>query len=292
MEFEQFAESVKELIQETWKDAGQVTLRRVPKNNGESYLGITVEYEEENISPILYLEPYYRAYQKDGRLEELLPEMENFFRNSRDRIRTFNNPAEDPEQYRKELRVKVINRKKNNELLKQVPHMDVLDLALICYWELRIDGEQVVMNVQNELIKKFSLDWKELLDRAIQNTIEESPFRFEPMEQILGVPLGDGSASECYVLTNKNMLLGAVCMFYPGLLDQIYEEIKDDFFILPSSIHEVLILPFRGGFHSDELRDIVREVNATQVAPEEILSDEIYCYKFENKSLAILKEKS
>jgi len=90
------------------------------------------------------------------------------------------------------------------------------------------------------------------------------------------------------VLTNDGRLHGAACMLYPDLLDRIGEKKQDGFYIIPSSIHEVLILDKTGMGTLEEMKGMIREVNAQHVAAEEILSDNLYFYDQQAKTIKII----
>ena len=81
------------------------------------------------------------------------------------------------------------------------------------------------------------------------------------------------------VLSNTRRIEGAVCILYPGVLESLAREEGHDLYILPSSIHEVILLPDTGAPSAEELKRMVREVNDTQVAPEEVLSYSLYRYR-------------
>ena len=95
-----------------------------------------------------------------------------------------------------------------------------------------------------------------------------------------------------YVLTNQSKTNGAGVLVQDGVLEKVGGMIGSDFYVLPSSIHEVLIVPDNGNMRLAELEDMVREVNATQVAPEDLLSDKVQYYDLETKTLGLKQEKS
>ena len=67
-------------------------------------------------------------------------------------------------------------------------------------------------------------------------------------------------------------------MIYPGVLRALADDLGENFYILPSSVHEILLLPDSGAEDARYLREMIREVNATQVEPEEVLSDNLYYF--------------
>ncbi len=78
-----------------------------------------------------------------------------------------------------------------------------------------------------------------------------------------------------FCLTNKAKMNGASLLLQEDIRKQIGECLGSDYFVIPSSIHEVLILPDNGIFQVPELNAMVQEVNETQVERQEQLSDKV-----------------
>ena len=91
-----------------------------------------------------------------------------------------------------------------------------------------------------------------------------------------------------YVLSNKNRLFGASCILYPELIQDFAQAVGSDLYIIPSSVHEVLLLPTHGTEESEDIKRMVQEVNDTQVETEDVLSYSVYFFDKEKKSLSIL----
>ncbi len=91
-----------------------------------------------------------------------------------------------------------------------------------------------------------------------------------------------------YVLSNRYRTAGAACILYTGILSEICDQFESSFYIIFSSIHEVLILPVDNTDGSSEIRAMIKEVNDTQVAAEEILSYSLYFYDREGYRLYIV----
>ena len=135
---------------------------------------------------------------------------------------------------------------------------------------------------------------EELFKRAKENTCRLLPPHIVGMRQLIrGIagrdifPADEEETETMYVLTNKEKYFGSVCFLYPRALEQISSFFKSSFFILPSSIHESIIVPDSGRFNPEDLRVIVQDVNRRAVAEEEILSDQIYYYDREEENLKI-----
>ena len=102
--------------------------------------------------------------------------------------------------------------------------------------------------------------------------------QFEPMEEP-EIPM--------YVLSNESLSNGASALFYPQMREKIAEELNGDFFVLPSSVHETLIIPDNGNMDYQELKVMVNEVNCTEVADTDILTGEVYFYDCERREFMI-----
>lgn len=173
------------------------------------------------------------------------------------------------------LIIKLIGRKYQEELLKQVPYFAYMDLAVV----FMLNEKEILTHDQ---IKELGMSKEQLLQIAIENTEYFFPAVFVTMEEVLSELTGESFESEkssMYVLSNERKYLGAATLLYHNQLRKIGEKLKRDFFILPSSIHELIIIPHEGDTTKEELTKMVQEVNKTQLAAEDLLSDHAYFYK-------------
>jgi hypothetical protein len=109
------------------------------------------------------------------------------------------------------------------------------------------------------------------------------------MDELIGQVISGENRVPMYVLTNRSHYYGAACMLYPKLLKCIGEGLDSNFYVLPSSVHELIILQDLGMEDAATLMDMVKEVNATEVKEEEVLSDSVYYYDREKEGLSILR---
>ena len=189
------------------------------------------------------------------------------------------------EEIKDKILFQVMNAEKNQELLEQVPHDRYLDLAIVFfYMEEGEDCRQKVYLFDNRQLEYYGLTKERLKTWAMENTPRLLPVSFHSMEDILREfhiweKIGGGTEKlPLYVLTNAKMFLGAACVFYPEVLSSIGNAVQTDYYILPSSIHECIILPASSGYSREELEEIVRQVNEAQVPEQEILSNHVYFY--------------
>lgn len=205
----------------------------------------------------------------------------------------------DYEAVRDRICFKLINAEKNKELLKDVPYLPFMDLAIVFYIlvDLCADGNATAL-VRNNMISVWgnpAID--DIYDIAKCNTqrlfrghvasmmevmtgiiAENDNVAPELVDAFFSMDVYEDNFMPMFVATNMSKINGATVILYDGLLKKFAEKVGGDFYILPSSLHEVILLPATGDMDVDYLIDMVRTVNATEVAPEEVLSDSVYKY--------------
>ncbi len=187
--------------------------------------------------------------------------------------------------------LRLINRKKNEELLKRAPYIPYLDLAVVFCIVRAIPaiGMPAVL-IRNGQLRSWGMKKEELYPLAEENTERLYPGEFRTMRSMLGNCEGclrDSDTDMLYVLTNQFQSFGASAILYDGALSRIGETLKEDFYVLPSSVHEMLILPASMSPGRDIVRAIVQEINETQLKEEEVLSDQVYYYSKERGELSV-----
>ena len=175
-------------------------------------------------------------------------------------------------------------------MLARMPHFELLDLAIVFYCLVGRNSEgQASVLVENGLMEYWGKSANDLYNAANQNTPYLFPYEFGSMEQVLAkemeMPvegltqiLPIGRSPQMYILSNNTGVNGATSILYGGVLKSIADRFGSDLIIIPSSINEVLILKADGEFSISDVTEMVKEVNAEEVAPEEVLSDHAYQY--------------
>lgn len=205
------------------------------------------------------------------------------------------------------LFLKAIHTKSNRELLEQMPHMEFGDIALTCRVALAV-GRECVQSaaILSERFPEVSL--KRLYQDALESGVRMFPSVLRPMSEVLedlfeeageaakesGEAIDELAAFwkgkyQCYLLTNEKNLNGAASLWYPGMLEEIYRTVGGDYVILPTSIHELMILP-KGQLSYKGLKALLDEGNSQIVAPEEVLSEQIWAYDGREKVLRIMTD--
>ncbi len=274
-----------------------VTIHKVQKNNGVLLDAISIMWPETCISPSVYLEPLYEQFQNDDYLCELA---HTVIQLAKENPLTGILPDDFFMSYEKikpRVCYRLVNYEKNKEFLKELPHDKVLDLAVIYYYSV----EPEYLSNASVLIRNIDLQrWKVSAEEVREDAKRNTPYLFDwqlitiwdLMEGLLldrGVEfpseLKEGDSINMYILTNKEKYFGAACVLYPHVLETIAERLKSHFFILPSSIHECIIMPASGLFTQESLSKMVTEINESQVDEIEILSDQAYYYDRNTKKV-------
>ncbi len=165
-----------------------------------------------------------------------------------------------------------------------------LDMTLVYYLKMGLtDEEFLMMDIKYETAKKWGIDFASLREIAMKNTFENNEPEIIRLGELLALYIDEDidMDKQMYVITNKSRNFGATSLIYPGLLENIYERIGGDYYILPSSIHECIALRAGDDLKTEMLRALVRNINCTEVKPDQVLSDSVYIYRKAAGSLSI-----
>lgn len=291
MNYRQFVNEVEMKVQKCVEDTIRVQEHIALKNNGKERRGLTMIQEGINISPTIYLEEYYEQFQDGNSLEQIVERILNLYKEVRFRKSWEGSYIQSFESVKPWVVYKVINKEKNKELLKETPYMQFLDLAVVCYVLLEMNSHgTATMLVKEEHLKMWGVSKEEVFCQAEKNSKRLLPAELNRMKDVIAEILEieteeDEEEDIMYVLSNARRNFGAICMVYDGIMDMIQMELGENFYVIPSSVHEVIIVPESQAPEKFEIEEMVAEINATQVEDEEILSDRVYYYSVKEKKL-------
>lgn len=291
MDYQTFLQKIRELTSEALGDAYRVELSAVPKNNGVRMDAIMIFRADENIAPTIYLQPFYESYLRHHSLKESAKAVLDRYFCSVPAAWSDLTEFTDPDRVRDRIVFRLINYEKNRELLSSVPHLRYLNLALV--YCVQFESEQIgtaSFLVKNPLLSSWDMDQQELSALAEENTRHLLPFSFMTLAELMnrfgpakeGIPFResgqetDSADLPVYALTNRSCSYGAYWITVPELMKKICGRLEDDAYILPSSVHECMIVP--AGRHEDprELAAMVRSINRECVEEQEVLADCVY----------------
>ncbi len=190
----------------------------------------------------------------------------------------------------------VLNKEANRNSLRGRIYSDIgQGLVKVYAIHQKFDGYENEGNIPitHDIMKYYGYDMKEILEVAEENTPRIYPAVFAPLEQMLSETGMDGFANKkpdrkgLSVLSNSAGYRGAGALFYPGMQKKIAEHVGKNYYVLPSSLHEVLILPENPGISAEELEQKVRVINGETVSKAEFLSNKVMLYDREKEQLRI-----
>ncbi|MCM1192541.1 MAG: DUF5688 family protein [Acetatifactor muris] len=267
----------------------ETDLKEVLKLNGIKRYGLIIFDSAINVSPTIYLEPFYGKFLETQDWDCVIEDIIKLYRD--------NMPGEpmdtkiffDFSQVKEKIFYRLINYAENRELLEQMPHIRFLDLAKV--FCIRYEKEEVgsgIISIYHSHLEHWGISADELETVADVNSPLFMAQRISNMSSVLvenGVSQEDLSVpmpeefSSVYVMSNISKSNGAGTICYPNILKTLSEKADRDIIILPSSIHEVILIPFNENENMETFRDMVHYVNANALEPEDFLSDNVYIYR-------------
>lgn len=328
MTLEQFSEKITSALKQHFGEEYHVRTLEVKKNNGVRLHGVSIMKQDDpnRVAPTIYLEDFYERYMGGIPLAESVREVIRTYEAHTVKKDISMEFFQDYEKVRDRIVYKLINYKMNEELLQEIPHIPYLDLAVVFYYYMENEtfGSASIL-IYNTHLKNWAVSRDRFIADAKYNTPRVLGYRLTDMEDLMRElirkdlwdrisqkknvcrqekekdPLEeltdqmvecflDGRAeTQMYVLTNRSSMNGAACILYPNVLQEFAERIESDLYILPSSIHEVILIKDQGMEDANGLRNMVKDVNRTQLDPEEILSDQVYYYSRKNGKVGLCK---
>lgn len=299
MMYEKFVTMVEERLNERFAlDDVCCYLHEAVKNNDKRRIGVVIRDKRSNISPTIYMEEYYERYVENGEEVEVFEHIIDSICELYESIKISNEREivdfewiGDFSKVKEKLVMRLINREKNMNLLRDIPYVPYLDLAITFYVLVQIEEDrEATMLVRNEHMEQWGVSVDDIYKIALENSERLLPLEMSSLLSILQEIMPEFETEEedfMYVVSNNRRSFGASAILYPYRLKSIGMLLKENYYILPSSIHEVIILPESRVTNIEELKCIVTEINATQVPEEEILSNNVYYYNRETDEMTM-----
>lgn len=296
--YEQFcnavAEGIRNYLPERFSGA-DVSLQTVTKNNNLKLTGLMVRIKDNNICPNIYLEKFYEEYQNREDMDEIMRKIAEI-RIEKDFDARFDaKKIIDFDLVRHRIVPRLINKDMNESLLKERPHTLLEDLAVIYVINLGFTKDnQMSTPVTYDLMRLWSITVEELHELAVNNLTDYDKGTFMKLTDVINNLAEDhrldfeydedtnSSDMETYVLSNKSKIYGAAEVLNIEVMRRVWEKLGDEFYILPSSVHELLFIKKSWACDPNSLRNMVIDVNREVVDFDEILSNNIYTWTIED----------
>lgn len=274
----------------------QVECRKVLKVNDVKKTGLVIlEEGRENVLPMLYLEEFYEEYLHGRSIGQIEEKILDVYRTNCPECPPDMSPFADWGWASERIVFRIVSLELNREYIKNVPHVPYLDLAVVFYCRLdETELGEASIPVFNSHLRMWGITVEELHATAVENTPKMLPPEIQSMGEILKDFMGAELTGELnppmYVLSNRRKSFGSACILYQGVLAGFADRMGTDLFILPSSLHEVLLIPAEKGADARMLDQMVQDVNAGELQQEEILSDHVYRYSRETGKITMKGE--
>lgn len=298
MNYQEFKQQIVSGLKSQLGSDATIAVSDILKNNDTHLDGLTILSPGDNLSPTIYLDYYYRQYELGKPFDAILSDiLATYRKNSRSGhidISFFT----DYDKVKSRIILKLVNYERNRKLLSVVPHYRFLDLAVVFHCLLNSGpcGNATIL-IHNRHLPYWNITKDDLYALAMQNTprlmhydlrnMTEVLHGLFPEEEAFSLSAEKDTCCQMYVLSNQQKLYGSSCILYDNLLQNFANRLECDFYILPSSVHEVLLIPTDNRATGMELSSMVQDVNSSQLSREEILSDHVYYFSREDGQITM-----
>lgn len=294
MIFEQFKTKVCNALREVMGAEYEITYKEITKNNGVILRGIIIAREGSNVSPTIYLDELYEDYEAGRTFGDIIYDILCVYQRNAKEIQVDMNFFTQYDKVKTRVLYKLIHLESNKKLLEEIPYKKWNDLAIVFYYAMEEEycGKATIL-IRNSHLAMWGIDIDTLCQDAEKNMQRLLPEELLPIKQIIQeflsnhlrqemteeeIALPENISSMMYVLSNRERIFGAAALLYSDAIRTLTKKLNCNLIILPSSVHEVILVPDDNITDKTFYTDMVKEVNDTQVEPEEILSYNVYYY--------------
>ena len=315
MNFEEFKgyiqDNILKYLPERYQDA-DIVINRVVKNNDTVLDGMNIFSGHSGVTPTIYLNAVYEQYQDGRDIDQIVGSLADQFVEIMGQEVPFNvSQLFDYEDVKDRIVCRLVNRESNAERLSNAPFTTLEDLAVTYHVMVSQDEDGIgSLMITNDLMKGYGVDVDTLHQQAMENMPKLSPIDFRTLNEVMmdmmtpsfaeenGIDLDEAEemvktmvasqgVPDIYCLTNAGKINGAAVILNPETQEYISDRVGGDYFILPSSIHELLVVCAQEGMEYEELQSMVQEVNQNCVSPDEILSNRVYQYDAKTHTISL-----
>ncbi|MBC8561037.1 DUF5688 family protein [Jutongia huaianensis] len=295
--YEEFKEEMWKKLRGLFREDHEIRIQKVRKVNlGEiEAFNIYKKNGKDQHSPNFYCQELYERYQRGLALSVLVQDIKEKYQMMQEKVSIgLIGDVTRFEEVKNKIIFTVISGEKNKELLEEIPHRAFLDLAVIYRIVVKEEWNACSsMRVTEGLLEQWGITEEELFETAMENMKYLMPVQMLSYTEMIRSLTGKGEIlpeeiiEECdgapeepmYVVTNYRRINGFGSILYPEVLEELCQKLQcDHLYILPSSIHEAIVMAQRGENHAKELKEMVKAVNRECVSAEEYLSDSVYQY--------------
>lgn len=308
---EKFQQEIVNRLQEHYGEEAEIITHEVVKNNDCKYHAVSALLDGIDIGVNLYMEEFYEEYQSGTSMDAIIKHMitiiegmrEKSYINEKNLIEAMSNYP----YMRENIIIRLLNREHNEEYLENKVYVPFLDLAAVVFVMMNQDENGIsTLAIPRKIFEEWNIPIADVFKDALEETIKRFPAVTESFQKLLtelemdvGKMLQDDFAEmmnppiqeemkNIFIITNKAKINGAAVLLYPNVLKELAEQLRSDkLYILPSSIHELIVLDECDSI--EQLQQMVHHVNQSMVLETERLSDNVYIYDNKEQSITIAK---
>lgn len=292
LDFKEFTNEVVKALEE--KTGKTIVTKNVVKNNGEERMGVALE-SENGATPVVYIKEFYEDYKGGMALNEVLNDVCETFKQGVEQselVYTTMDKLKNVDYVKANVLAKIVSLKDNPYLTDKVYTADD-DLGIAYIYYIDVDAGSVGRGscvFSNEMFEKLDISKDELHKVAIENTEKYDEVILLSMKDVI-VGANDSDINllkdknqnvedeKMFILTNRNKTNGAITMLYKDVIRDVADRLNRDIFIIPSSIHEVIVVPKKDELNDrDRLTSMLRDVNSNSIEDNEVLSNDLFEY--------------
>lgn len=298
MELKDFAALIAAGAQGQLGDRYEISDTVTMKNNTTEYTGIMFQKKTENVAPTIYIEDLYERYKiQEVTIQDVIKEVICRYEKSIKGMQRINGLSVDYASCQDRIIYRLVSKERNLFLLKDMPYIPFLDMAITFHLVVSIDDSCMQsLKITRELQQRWGVSVEQLLKLAKKNTPELLPARVCELSQLMKCyintrefmleqeeDLTNEEKIDMIVVSNELGINGAAVMLYDGVMEQIANEYDSDLYLLPSSIHEIIVVPAGEEDLHETFSSMVNNINQRYVDEDEVLSDRVYIYRQEEK---------
>ena len=292
MEYKEFIDQVKvDLPERLFGTLEGATVKgaQVNKLQGLSYTGISIVPEGSIMGLTMDMQSYFQLLDGGMDYERVVERIADTAVAAYAERPAFTAKfIESYEAVKDRLMIQLIGREGNEEILQTIPHHPMEDMEIVYRLHVQdtVVGRSTVL-VTNAMLEQYGITAEQLQQDALVSVISHEPYEIKTIAEIINELVGAEVVPKeelpVYVASNKERMNGAGVITYPGFMEDAAKQLGGDFYILPSSLHEVILVPDTFAMSYRERQDMVKTINAEQVDPENKLSDHVYHYDCKEK---------
>lgn len=284
MKFKDFLDEVTRRLPSflTQYELNKIHVEEVCKNNGIICTSLVVSLRNENMSPSIYMDCFYELYRQGTSIENIINKIVYEYENARKEMSSSDIVLPNKDNVKDKIFMRLVNYESNKKQFEDCPLVPYHDLAITFRYLVKNDENGIASAiVRNKDLVEWDISNEELYDIAKENTRRLFPPELRRLDDMLreydeNIDIPEDSG--LHILTNQQHINGATYMVYEDIIKEFAQNNNSDVYILPSSIHEVLLLPYKEDINKSNLEEMVKEINEYVVSPLEYLSDTVYKY--------------